>query len=206
MAITNYSTLKTAISDWLDRDDLTAEIDTFIDMMEAQLYRELRIEPMETALSVTLSSGVGTVPTSPRFLSLKFAYVDGSPTRALELKSPGWIYENYPLRSSSSKPSFIARERTNFIFGPFPDSDYTIKGTYYAPLTALSSSNETNFFTDNAPDLLLFGALIHAAVYVGDDESAIKWKGQWEEQLRELDDQDRKNRWGEKANLTISVR
>ena len=43
--------------------------------------------------------------------------IDGSPTRSLILKDAGWIYENYPTRSSSSKPFYIAQDQGNFIFG-----------------------------------------------------------------------------------------
>ena len=160
MAITNYSTLKAAVADWLDRDDLTSQIDTFLDLTEAVLARELRIKPMETALSSAISGGVLAVPSD--YLELRFAYVDGSPVRWLELKDPGWIYLNYPTRSSTSKPYYIGREGDNFIFGPYPDDGYTIKGSYYAKLAALSASNETNWFTANAPDLLLFGCLLQA--------------------------------------------
>ena len=32
MAISNYGELKTAVADWLNRDDMTAVIPTFIDL------------------------------------------------------------------------------------------------------------------------------------------------------------------------------
>lgn len=204
MAITSYSTLKTAIADWLDRDDLSAEIDTFIDFTEAVFARELRIKAMETALSATMSSGVVTVPSD--YLELKFAYLNTSPTTWLQIADPGMVYAQYPTRSSSGKPRLIARDAGNFIFGPFPDSDYVLQGTYYAKLTALSSSNETNWFTDNAPDLLLYGALVAATPYIGDDERAVIWKAQYEEALREVARQDDKERWPQRMPLQQVVR
>lgn len=201
MAITNYSTLKTAIADWLDRDDLTSQIDTFIDLCEAQIYRRLRIRAMETALSDTIASGVISVPSS--YLELINAYVDGSSAEPLQLTTPNHIYQRYPTRSSQGKPLYIAREGSSFIFGPYPDSTYTIKGLYYASLTALSTSNETNWFTSNAPDLLLFGSLVAATPYIGDDERAVLWKAQYEEAIAEVTRQDRKERWADRAPIRV---
>jgi hypothetical protein len=37
-----YSELKTAIANYLNRSDLTSDIDTFIDNVEAELNRRLR--------------------------------------------------------------------------------------------------------------------------------------------------------------------
>ena len=48
MALTNYTTLKAAIANFLARDDLTSEIDDFIDLTEADFNRRLRIRAMET--------------------------------------------------------------------------------------------------------------------------------------------------------------
>ena len=86
----------------------------------------------------------------------------------------------FPTRSSTGKPSYIAREGSNFIFGPYPDSAYTIKGIYYAKLTALSDSNTTNWFTSNAPDLLLWAALCEAEPFLKNDERIMLWQSKYD--------------------------
>lgn len=204
MAITSYSTLKTAIADWLDRDDLATQTDTFIDLMEAQIYRRLRIRAMETALSGTISSGALAVPSD--YLELRHAYVNTTRAVWLQATDPGWVYANYPTRSAESLPKYIARDGASFIFGPYPDSDYTIAGTYYAKLAALSSSNETNWFTENAPDLLLFGSLVAASPYIGDDDRAVIWKAQYDEAFAAVMSQDTKERWPAGVALAASAR
>ena len=50
MALDTYTNLKTAIANFLARDDLTSEIDDFIDLTEAEFNRELRIRAMETSV------------------------------------------------------------------------------------------------------------------------------------------------------------
>ena len=173
MSIANYSELKTAVANWLNRDDLTTYIPDFVTLGEAMIYRQLRISAMETALNVTISSGVAAVPSG--YVELKHAYLDGAPTRWLKRSDPKFIYEKYPTRSSDSRPAFIAREGSNFIFGPYPDSGYTIKGIYYAKLEALSDSNTTNWFTTNAPDLLLYASLMSAEPFLKNDQRLLVW-------------------------------
>lgn len=175
MAITTYSELKTAVANWLNRSDLTSYIPDLITFGEKRIFRELRIRTMETALSGTISSGVVALPSD--YVQLKFAYVDGSPTRILQRRTAEFIYEHYPTRSSGAKPNFIAREAGNFIFGPYPDSAYTIKGIYYKRLDALSDSNTTNWFTTNAPDLLLYAALVEAEPFLKNDSRIATWEG-----------------------------
>lgn len=173
MAIDSYSTLQTAVSNRLHRTDLTSLIPDFIALGEARIYRDLRIRCMETALSSTIASGVIAVPTG--YVELKHAYIDGSPSGKLTRKNADFIYFNYPTRSADGKPKYIAREADNFIFGPYPDSAYTVKGIYYKRLDALSDSNTTNWFITNAPDILLFAALYEAADHISNDAAMMKW-------------------------------
>jgi hypothetical protein len=179
MSIASYSELKTAIKNWLKRGtDLDSYTADFIALGEARIYRDLRIRCMETAISSTIASGVIAVPT--RYRDLKFAYVNGTPVCSLERKDAEWIYYNYPTRSSDGKPRFIAREGESFIFGPYPDSDYTIKGIAYCALAALSDGNPTNWFTTNAPDLLLFASLCEVAPFLQHDDRIPLWERKYD--------------------------
>lgn len=173
-AITDYSSLQTEIASWLHRTDLTTTIQGIISLAEARIYRELRVRQMETALSSTISSGIIAVPTG--YLELKYAYIDGSPVRRLQRKDAEWIYTAFPTRSSDGKPLYIARDGTNFIFGPYPDSTYTVKGSYYKKLDALSGSNTSNWLTTDVPDLILFASLCECAPYIGDDDRIVLWE------------------------------
>ena len=77
----------------------------------------------------------------------------------------------------------------------------TLRGDYYQKLTALSASNETNWFTDNAPDLLLFGCLLAAVPFVGDDARAPMWQAQYSAVLRDVMNQDDGRRFPAKQTL-----
>lgn len=178
MSIASYSDLKTSIANFLHRSDLTSMIPEFIADGEARIYNDLRIRCMETAFSSAISSGTVAIPSG--FLEWKFLYVDGSSAQKLERKDSEWIYTNYPTRAASGKPVFFAREGETVIFGPYPDSAYTIKGSYYKRLAALSDSNTTNWFITDAPELLRFAALCEAVPYLRDDARAQLWEAKYQ--------------------------
>jgi len=188
MAITNFTTISAAIADYLDRSDLTSQVTDFITLAENRIYRDLRVKAMETALSATTSSGVIAVPSG--YIEMKYAYLNTAPTTPLQRKDLSYIYENYPTRSADAKPAFYAREASNFIFGPFPNSDYAVKGVYYKKLTALSGSNLTNFITDDIPGALLFGALVEAEPFIQNDERLPVWETKYNQIISQAQAQD----------------
>lgn len=182
MAITTYQQLRDAIGHWLHRqsvlgqDESTDMIPDIITLGEARIWRELRHRHMETALLGTIASGVIPVPSD--YVELKFAYIDGTPVRRLKRRSPSFIYTNYPNRASSGQPWFIAREGTSFIFGPFPDSGYTVKGIYFKRLDPLATS--LNAIFTQFPDLWLAAALSEAHLFVQDAASSQQWEGKYQ--------------------------
>ena len=176
--ITTWATLKTEVANQLNRTNLTDDVPFFIQLAEFRIYRELRVRQMETVLNSTMSSGQIAVPSGYR--SLKFAYIDGTPVQKLERKDAEWIYHNYPTRSASSKPFYIARDGGNFIFGPYPDSAYTVKGVFYKQLDLLSDSNTSNWLITDAPDLIYFAALCEAEPWLGDDDRIAIWERKYE--------------------------
>lgn len=176
--ITNYTELSTAVENWLDNTDQTSRVPEFITLGENRIYRQLRIRAMETTLNVTMVNAVATIPTD--YAQLKHARISGNPTYPLEKKDAEWILRKYPTRQSEHRPFFIAEDIGNFIFGPYPDTNYTVLGTYYKRLAALSGSNLTNWFTDYAPDLLLHAALAEAWEYIDEDRKRDYHEGKYQ--------------------------
>jgi hypothetical protein len=159
---------------------------------------------MESTLSGTISNNVLAVPAD--YLELDVAVVS-SATRAPELqrKSKNWLYSNYPRSAGiiTGVPKYIARDGNNFVFGPLPDSNYTITGTYYAQPALLSDSNPTNYFIQNTPDLLLFAALVKAEPYLKNDERLPLWQSQYQEILNDVMMQEKDEEFsGSDLNMT----
>jgi hypothetical protein len=200
MAITSYSTLKTEIANWVDRDDLTDHLDTFIDLTEADINRRLRIQPMETVFSGSIASGVFALPSGYRE-TLVMYHADAAGGE-IETKPLDWLIRQYPTRSSSGRPCFAARAGSNFEFGPYPDSTYALSGIYYKAFDALSSSNETNWLTTDAPDLLLYGCLVQAEAFGWNDARLPMIKGAYEQALDHIATEDTRQRTGRAPRMT----
>ena len=178
MAITSYTELTSAVVAWLDvgTADFSAVIADLVTLGEKRNMRELRTPDMEVALSDDITTG-DLLPVPSDYVEMKYAYVDGAPTQYLQMVSPQMIYERYPTRSGSGKPVVMARDGSNFLFGPYPSSNYTIKGTYYSHLTAVQTSANP-LFTAN-PDLYLFSCLAESEPLIGRDGRIAIWESKY---------------------------
>lgn len=187
--ITNYETLLTAVGDYLARDDLSTFAPNFVQNWEERFYRQpMNWGPwLESDLSVTLSSGQGAVPTD--FLGLKYAYLENSPGRPLQRVSAQQLYREFPRDNGSGLPTLIARDKGYFVFGPEPDSDYELRGTYYAkPDLLRNDSDGINWIISNAPDLALYGALLEAEPFLKNDGRIAVWRDFYTDALADYRD------------------
>jgi hypothetical protein len=204
MSLSTYSDLRTALTARLDvstSDISNSNADDLFTEAEKRIYRELRIRDMETSFSSTISGGVIALPSG--YVELKYAYVEGTPICPLQRKTPQWIYLNYPTRSSQGRPKFIAREGSNFIFGPYPDSGYTINGVYYTKPSTVVNTTLTGVLLTN-PDLLLYATLVEAEKFLGREQRGQVWETRYTEVKNQII---RENEWenGSGSPLTITV-
>mgnify|MGYP001160961492 CR=1 FL=1 len=196
MALNNYANLKTAIANFLARDDLTSEIDDFIDLTEADFNRRLRIRSMETVdTSFTVDSETESLPTG--FLQVRsFILTSPEPDSALVLMTP---FHQTDIRGSdtSGQPRAYSIEGTNFRLSPSPDSTYTARLTYYKAFDAIDSSTTTNHILTNHPDVYLYGALYFGSTFLRgmDQQSVVQFKSQYEAALKQVEEADAKDKY-----------
>jgi hypothetical protein len=182
MAITNYSELKTAVANWINRDSLTALIPDFIALAEIKTWRKLRLPVNEVVTEINISAtGTITIPTD--YLELKSMVLLTNPERELERRP---YYELRRRQGDTGIPRYFARKDQQWVFGPLPDGTYAVEVYYYKFLDALSDANTDNYLVDNAPDILLYGALWQGYLYLKDNENASRWKGRWLEAMNEV--------------------
>lgn len=188
--ITGYTTLQTSVADWLAKGNLTSFIPAFIQNWEERFYRQPRNygKWMEGSLNVSFSS-TATIPAD--FLSLRVAYLNGQARQPLINSSLEQLYAKYPRGASSGLPAWIARDGANFVFGPVPSGTFTLNGTYYAKpvlLRTFASDAAAHFLILNAPDLLLYGALLEAVPFIKDDSRIQIWQGFYDRALQDYRD------------------
>lgn len=189
--ITGYASLQTAVADWLAKSNLTTFIPNFIQNWEEKLYRQPKNfgRWMETDLSSVIAASVIALPSD--YLGLKYAYVNGSPSTPLDRKSIQQLYGKFPRGMATDRPIWIARDAGNFVFGPPPDSTYTIKGIYWAKpvlMRSFAADAAAHWIIVNAPDLALYGALCESAPFLRSDARLPMWKELYGEALKDYRD------------------
>jgi hypothetical protein len=187
--VTSYTTLLTAVQDYLARGDLASFAPNCVQNWEERFYRQPKNHGawMDEHLEETIASGVIAVPAG--FLRFRNVYVSGY--GRLEQVSPEQLYGRYPRTEYTGMPCWISRIGNNFEFGPEPDSDYTIKGKYRAKPTVMRSyagDAAAHWIIVNAPDLALYGALAEAEAFTKNDSRVALWKQLYDEALKDYRD------------------
>ena len=174
MALDTFAGLKTTIADYLNRDDLTAIIPTFITLAEAKLNRKLRVRQMLKRATASVDSQYFAYPAD--WLQAKEFQLNTNPIVRLEFVTEAYGDE---LKSNNyvapGKPGYYTIIGTQLEVIPTPDATYTGELTYYAKIPALSDSNTSNWLLAYAPDLYLYGALTEATPYLKDDDRLGTW-------------------------------
>lgn len=177
MALDTYANLKISVANWLNRDDLTAQVPDFIAMAEAQVSRRLvkdgPVLDMLAKETISVDDEFVDVPSS--FMGVVSIKLDGS-TVPLKFVSPEALDDfktNNPSRSGS--PSHFALVGREYQFWPW--SGVTIAGQqkYWQRIPALSDGAPTNWLLNLHPDAYLYGALLQAAPYLDDDGRTETW-------------------------------
>lgn len=191
MSLDTYANLKLEIADWLDRDDLTSNIDTFIDLAESHHKLRLRVREM-------IKRATATLDTTTRYLALPTGYRHMRILRLMTTPVTRVQFVNEDemtrqINTSSGKPRWYTIHE-EIEFDRVPDSAYSAEMIYYADVTALSDANTTNDILTNYPGLYLYGSLIAAEPFLGNDPRIPTWKGLYEEFLGAANDADLKSR------------
>ena len=185
MAITTYSELKSAVADFLNRDDLTSVIPTFISMAEAALNRDVRHWRMEQRSTAEIDDQFLTLPTD--WLETKRITVSDTVPYALNLVSRDSMQDfRYKGDDVAGKPLYFAHIAGEIELYPTPDATYDIDMLYLKKIEALSDSNTTNWLLTEAPDVYLYAVLIETAIYLRDDERIAAYAALYKSKLDAL--------------------
>ena len=166
MALSSYSGLKTSIANWLNRSDLTSEIEDFIVLAEKDFNSKLRIRQMISSDN-SFSINAETVALPTGFLQVRdFFIVNGGTKYALQYITPAQM-DQIKGSSTSGQPSTYTIIGEKFRFAPTPASTYTGTLNFYKEFDPLSDSNTTNYILSNHPAIYLYGSLYHSANFLG---------------------------------------
>lgn len=202
MTITNYGTLKTAIADTLNRDDLTSVIPQFVSLAHAQFNRRIRSHRQITRGSLTIDTQFEALPTD--WLETIRITMDANPIRVLtQISMDDLTRYRTATDNNTDAPVYFAHNGTDIELFPTPSTSYTGQITYYAKITALSADGDTNWLLTNHPDVYLYGSLAHSAPYLQDDARIAIWAGLAAQAMGEIEDENNAARFGSPLRMRM---
>lgn len=169
MALSNYTELKAAVADLINRTDLTNQIVDAVTLCESSLQTNCKMLEAETASTVTITNGSGPLPTG--FVSARSVYWDGSPDRELRYVTPE-VYD-YLRANDSGDAYYYTITGSTIKTTPMGSGSIVITGAIR--FTVLSGSNATNTILTNFPEAYLYGSAMHACILTEDDAKAQKF-------------------------------
>lgn len=173
--IADYDELKGAVADFLNRDDLTAVIPTFIRLAEARIDRDLRHWRQEKRSTAQLLDQYTGLPVD--FLQPIRFQLTSAPTNELKPISQAQLLQLRGDRNDRvGRPEYYALTAGSIELFPTPNTTYDASLVYYSRIPALSATNTTNWVLSEAPDAYLYGTLVHTAPYLKDDSRLTVWE------------------------------
>lgn len=164
--ITNYTTLQSTIADYLNRADLTAQIPTFIQLAEADFNTRLRTREMIVRAEAQSSNEYVQLP-ADWLEAINLHIVDGAqPLRFVTLDEADYINKQQIFTNVAAYS--LMNGAIELI--PAPGANIDIEMIYYGKITPLSSEVATNWLLTKAPDVYLYGSLLHAQPFLMDDQ------------------------------------
>ena len=106
------------------------------------------------------------------------------------LRKYEYLKNYWPDADQTDVPLFYAdTDWDHWYIAPTPDQDYAFEVLYYERIAPLSSENQTNWITQNAPNAMLFGTLLQAMPFLKNDARQI-FQQKYTEALQALKTED----------------
>ena len=190
-----YSGLKTAIQNYAENTETTfvATLDTFIKTAEERILKAVDLEYFRKNATASMTSGNQYLATPSDLLSVfSLSITSSSSKQFLFQKDVNFVQEFNPNSSTTGTPRYYARfDNSNFIIGPTPDASYVTEVHYYYRPTSLTAGSDsgTTWLSTNAPNSLLYGALIEAYTFMkGEQDVMAMYDKRFMESLSRLKD------------------
>ncbi len=201
-----YSSLQTAVGDWLARGDLATNIPDFIFLAENEFNQVLRVRQQEALTTLSPSTATGEADLPSDYLTWRRATYNGTPNRVLEYVQPDILRTYHPIGNTTTAltdsgiPSMFTIERNSVIIRPFGAASTSTGGSvdfdYFQSIPSLASQGATgtNWLLTGFADCYLSGALTEAYVFQKDWDQAGMWKQRRDSNLERLRTFDQKTR------------
>ncbi len=178
-----YDNLVTDIEKYLERTDTATieRIPTFIGLAEQVLAADLKFLGNLTVVTSTMVQGEAIIDKPARWRkTVSMNVTVGGQRSPILLRKYEYLREYWPDPADTDVPLFYCDyDYTHWLIAPTPDDDYAYEVLYYERVQPLDSSNQSNWFTQYAPQALLYGSLLQAMPFLKNDDRIPMWQQQY---------------------------
>jgi hypothetical protein len=176
--VMTYDSLTYYVLQYLERsDDATINaIPTFITLAEFEIAQEIKTLGQLQIVESTMTAGSPNIAKPARWrktVSMNFTDASGN-KNPIFLRKYEYLINYSQSSTTQSAPLYYADTSWDFWYvSPTPDQSYSFEVLYYERIQPLSSTNQTNWLTQNAPNAMLYGTLLQAMPFLKNDQRQI---------------------------------
>lgn len=189
-----YDSLVENVQSYLERTDTATleKIPLFIMLAEQQLAADIKFLGNLTVVAsvMNVNDNVLSKPARWRKTVSMNITVAGERMPVL-LRKYEYLREYAPNPTDTGLPKFYCDyDYTHWMVAPTPDAAYNFEVLYYERVQPLDSSNQSNWFTEYAPQALLYGSLLQAMPFLKNDPRVGLWQSLYGQIVAALKNED----------------
>jgi hypothetical protein len=197
-----FTTLKQDVQRYLERGNTLAsdpivfeQIPRLINLAERRIARELKVEGFINVVTGTLSAGQSVYPKPDRWRDTVSINIGTGATlnnrKLLFSRVYEYLRSYWPNALETDTPLFYSDyDYSHWLLAPTPDAEYPFEILYYELPPLLDESVQTNWITEYAPQLLLYGTLVEATPFLKNDERIPVWQSMYDRAAAMLNGED----------------
>lgn len=175
--VMTYDSLTSTVLQYLERKDAAVvnAIPTFITLAEFEIAEQIKTLGQLQVVESTMLTGEPILQKPARWRkTVSMSVIVDGKKQPVYLRKYEYLKNYWPDSSQTTIPQYYAdTDWDHWYLAPTPDQDYAFEVLYYERIAPLSSTNQTNWLTQNAPNAMLFGTLLQAMPFLKNDQRQI---------------------------------
>ena len=195
-----YGNLITSLKQYVERGGATDttvlyQLPYLVNRAERSCADKLKIQGYRYVLTSTMAAEVNVIAKPDGWrntVSINYGLgTDGNVRRILRARSYEYIRSCYPDDTEFGAPVFYSDyDQQHWVVGPVPADDYPFEAIVYRLPDLLGESNQQNYLTQFAPNLLLYECLKALEPFIRNDSRMAVWKELAADEMSNVSTQD----------------
>jgi hypothetical protein len=191
--VMTYDSLTSTVLQYLERSDTAVvnAIPTFISLAEFEIAQAIKTLGQLQIVESTMTASNAILQKPARWRkTVSMSVTVGGKKQPVYLRKYEYLKNYWPDANETDVPLYYAdTDWEHWYIAPTPDLAYAFEVLYYERIAPLSSTNQTNWLTQNAPNAMLFGTLLQAMQFLKNDQRVI-FQQKYTESLQSLKSED----------------